>query len=211
LTPDDEAEFTDAARARVALAAAARTLSDDARNLVETSHETSHEAVHDLIDEANRLVGQVGELLKLAVIHARERHMSWGDIGKALDVTRQTAHQRYAGDLAEWRDALYDPARHDYGWMPEGAYNPGQVVPGLDAWLVQHHTGNGEPGSVSAGLPRYDARRRVLEALARATWMSERIKAGAPIPPEAQSDHHRRQEIAAAAAAAATETVRPPA
>ena len=198
MNPDQE--YTDAARARVAVAAAARSMSDAARQLAATDGEDSYEAVFELLDEVNMLVGRTGELLSLAVIHARERNLSWTDIGKVFGVSRQAAHERYAGDVEQWHDALFDPARHTYQWMPEGAYNPEQVVPDLDAWLARHHTSSGEPGSVSAGLPRYDAQRRVLETLARANWMSDRIKAGEPVAPAAETDYRRRQGIATAAA-----------
>jgi hypothetical protein len=201
-------EYTDTARARLALSAAAAELSDDARGLVPTEYESTHEAVRELIERVDRLSGAVDELRRLAVIYARERTLPWEDIGQALGVARQTVHQRFAGHVDQWHDSLYDPTRHRYEWLPDGAYNPEKVLPRLEAWLAQHDPDRSQPGSVAAGLPAYTPMQRTLETLARARWLSDRLRDGQPISPEADADHHRRKDIAVTEAMAETERLR---
>jgi hypothetical protein len=188
-------EYTDAARARVALSAAARELSDDARELVDTEHETTSNSIRELVERVNRLAGAVEELRRLAVVYARERNLSWESVGEALGVTRQTAHERFAKVVDEWHDSLYDPARHTYQWLPDGAYNPDQTIARLETWLARHDE-HSQPRGVAAGLPAYDALRRTGETLARANWLTGRLRAGQPITPEADADHQRRKDIA---------------
>ena len=201
-------EFTDAARARIALSAAARDLADAALGLVPTEDESTHHSVQGLIERVDQLAAAVDELRRLAVIHGRERYLSWEDVGAALGVTRQTAHERFAKVVDEWRDNLYDPARHTYSWMPAGAYNPSETVSRLQSWLARHDTERGEPRGVAAGLPAYTPIQRTNETLGRANWLSVRLRQGLPISPEAEADHHRRKDIATTDAMAELERLR---
>jgi hypothetical protein len=189
--PENETEYSDAVRVRLALSAAAAELADDAAGLVATENETTGETVRDLIERVDQLAGQVDELRRLAVIYARERAQPWERIGEALGVTRQTAHERFAGVVNEWHDNLYDPTRHTYQWLPEGAYNPEQVLPRLEAWLARHDAEHAWPRSVAAGLPAYDPMRRTNETLARASWLSSRLFAGKNVSPEAEAETKR--------------------
>lgn len=197
-------EYTDAARARIALSAAAAELADRLLGIVDTQHEIGITPILGLIERVNSLGGAVDELRRLAVIHGRECSLSWEDVGQALGVTRQTAHARFADVVDEWRDALYDPAKHRYEWMPDGSYNPEKVVPYLDAWLARHQHHPESPRSVSAGLHYYGSApiARVREAISRTQWLSARLAAGDDVSAEAKADNQRRTALTSAEVAA---------
>ncbi|MDR7277739.1 hypothetical protein [Catenuloplanes atrovinosus] len=202
-------EWTDAARARLALAAAAADLADTAAALVSTAHEDEHASALEHLTRIEEIAGAVAEVRKLAVIHARERAMPWERIGDALGVTRQTAHARFGAVVDEWHDVLYDPDKHGWAWMPEGAYDPAATAATLDRWLARRHHGDGPAPTVSAGLPTYDPMTRARETLARANWLTRRIGAGTEVSPAAKAEHHRRKD--AALTAIADDPTTPPA
>jgi hypothetical protein len=157
-------EFPPIDLARLAHAKAARELSDTARADVAT-HGDQEAEEGDFIARSLRLVHEANRVLELAVVLERERGSSWEAIGQALgQITRQSAHERYAGAHNEFLEALMFPVRHepDQAWghscLPDGLDDPGLTASRLDVWAIRHREPH-EPGAeqispVSAGLTR---------------------------------------------------------
>ncbi|MEA2372009.1 MAG: hypothetical protein QOH12_2403 [Solirubrobacteraceae bacterium] len=150
--------------ARLAHAQAARELSDTARGEVSTRADEEAEE-GDFIARALRLVHEADRVLELAVVLERERGSSWEAVGRALgQITRQSAHGRYAAAHHEFLDALMFPVRREadraYGRsvLPDGLEDPRHTASRLDVWAIRHREPQ-EPGAeqiapVSAGLSR---------------------------------------------------------
>ena len=147
------------ARARLALSAACRELSDRARSQVPTlSDGRAHPG--EYVEAARALVALAGECLERAVVYERERGTTWEAIGETLGITRQSAHERFAAAEDAWRDTLVRP------WvvagsvlnprLPEGADDPDHAVVYLDAWARRHaeetDPNHDHPNPVSGGL-----------------------------------------------------------
>lgn len=157
-------EFPPIDLARLAHAKAARELSDTARAEV-TTHGDHQAEEGDFIARALRLVHEADRVLELAVILERERGSSWEAIGVTLgQITRQSAHGRYAAAHHEFLDALMFPVRRepDQAWghsaLPDGLEDPAHTASKLDVWAIRHREPQ-EPGAeqispVSAGLSR---------------------------------------------------------
>jgi hypothetical protein len=99
--------FTSADHARVAMAHEAwYVLSEAYRALVpELSRETRPTV---LIDAAVRVHRAAGHLLRAAVVAGHEQGLSWTQIGIGLDVTKQSAHERFAEAVTDFRRSLAD-------------------------------------------------------------------------------------------------------
>jgi hypothetical protein len=150
--------------ARLAHAQAARELSDTARGEVSTRADEEAEE-GDFIARALRLVHEADRVLELAVVLERERGSSWEAVGRALgQITRQSAHGRYAAAHHEFLDALMFPVRREPGRaygrsvLPDGLEDPRHTASRLDVWAIRHREPQ-EPGAeqiapVSAGLSR---------------------------------------------------------
>jgi hypothetical protein len=100
--------------------------------------------------------------VRLAVVAERYRGTSWAEIGEALGVTRQAAHERYADAEREVREALLFPGRDGeepgaLGWWasPDGLAHPEETARDLDEWERRHREPT-DPDrgdrAVSAGL-----------------------------------------------------------
>jgi hypothetical protein len=151
-------EFPPIDLARLAHAKAARELSDTARGEVTTQGDAQAEE-GGFIARALRLVHEADRVLE------RERGASWEDIGRALgQITRQSAHGRYAAAHRDFLDALMFPVRRDPDqvWgrsvLPDGLDDPTHTMGRLDVWAIRHREPH-EPGAeqispVSAGLSR---------------------------------------------------------
>jgi len=157
-------EFPPIDLARLAHAQAARELSDTARAEVPTQADEEAEE-GDFIARALRLVHEAERVLELAVVLERERGSSWEAIGRALgQITRQSAHGRYAAAHHDFLDALMFPIRRKAGqaWghsvLPDGLEDPRHTASRLDVWAIRHREPQ-EPGAdqiapVSSGLSR---------------------------------------------------------
>jgi hypothetical protein len=142
------AYYTDASRARLAVSALAADMADALTGMVAADQdaEVARQAGSDLIQAARRAQAQAADLVRLAVIHARQMGASWADVGADLGVSRQTAHERYIGAWSEWRAALPTGAS-----LPDGAVNPSQAADRLDAWYAARNPGRGDE-AISAGV-----------------------------------------------------------
>ncbi len=150
--------------ARLAHAQAARELSDTARGAVSTQADPDAEE-GDFIARALRLVHEADRVLELAVVLERERGSSWEAIGRALgQITRQSAHGRYATSHHDFLDALMFPVRREpdqaFGRsvLPDGLEDPTHTASRLDFWAIRHREphepGREEIAPVSSGLHR---------------------------------------------------------
>lgn len=136
--------FTYSELHRIALMAACRELSDQARGQVST-YGDDHRRGGELVEDAWRLVGLADEVLRLAVAAERAASTSWQEIGDRLGVSRQAAHERFAHIVDEISDGVSFPDRepeHEggLGWWacPDGLDDPERTVQRLDEWAVRH-------------------------------------------------------------------------
>lgn len=129
------------ALARLALSEAAAVLADSAVSLVPTIND-GWARPSDNVEHAAQLVAAAREVLDRAVVYDRERGASWSAIGEALDVTRQSAHERYAPVVARWESGLDEPWSDDgrNPGLPTGASDPDQSPARLDRWCATHIT-----------------------------------------------------------------------
>jgi hypothetical protein len=167
--PTSLAPYTDASLARLALAHEASELADSARAFVpihpsELRSTGGGGTGGSMIEDAARLRAQADQVLTLAVVYERLTGTSWEQIGEALGVTRQSAHQRYADAERRFREALAEPeatgdSGEPYVRLDAAAYEPDEWAGRLDAWVIRHRepwdAGQG-PAPVSGGLARMD-------------------------------------------------------
>lgn len=142
------AQYSHAAQARLALSAAARGVSDEARGLVSADDRGS--GAGEIVERAVQLVDDARALLERAVVYERERGASWQTIGAAIGISRQTAHERFAEVERRWKDALGRPdaaAGPRAPRLPAGAEDPEEWGKQLDRWVIRHR----EPGDVDTG------------------------------------------------------------
>jgi hypothetical protein len=136
------ARYSRKVQARIALSVAARLVSDHARGLVLADDRGS--GAGEIVERAVQLVDQARGVLERAVVYERERGASWQDIGAALGISRQTAHERFAEVERRWQDALRRPYAeagpgNELGLrLPEGAEDPERWGRQLDAWVIRH-------------------------------------------------------------------------
>ncbi|MFC5854186.1 hypothetical protein ACFPZI_20975 [Streptomyces chlorus] len=160
----------------------------------------------DYVREAARLTRLADDVQRWAAIFERERGTSWEEIGEALNITRQSAHTRFADHVKKWRAPLDKPERlladgtPDDERIPYGArYAPGHPRPAfgtaedtardLDRWLRQH-TGptdhwDDQETPISGGLPRHSTTSMVMLP----QRVSHRLLEDQMVPdPQAQAD-----------------------
>ncbi|MFB6755465.1 hypothetical protein ACFCX6_31635 [Streptomyces sp. NPDC056353] len=133
-TPSGEAvqdsphPYDEQALARIKLSDAYREVAESALRGVATWYDRSgFTGQGSYVEEAARLVSRAEDVLRCAVIFERESHSSWEDIGGALGVTRQTAHERFADVVARWRAPLDKPERY----LPDGTPDDERIPYGV--------------------------------------------------------------------------------
>jgi hypothetical protein len=199
------------ARARLALAVAARNLSDLARGAVRTTADRyAHEG--EAVEDALRLVAAAEEVLNRAVVWEREKGTTWEVIAEALGGRRkQTAQERFAGVVARWKAALlrpWQPATDQdsvYSALPSGAEDPAQWASRLDAWCRRHReptdVDRDDPQPVSGGLKAdpTDVLFTVVQLLHHQAMAMQdrRLSDDPPHPVEVQAYANQVQELAA--------------
>ncbi|MFC4463490.1 hypothetical protein ACFPH6_02510 [Streptomyces xiangluensis] len=91
LSPRDES--------RVALALTLRQLADAVLDAVPVEPDPEP---GDLLRTALRLQRRVEDVVREAVVAERERGTTWYQIGEAVGITRQSAHEKWYGDVHAW-------------------------------------------------------------------------------------------------------------
>lgn len=69
-------------------------------------------------EEAAQVLSDAQALLAAAVVADRVRGCSWTEVGEALGVSKQSAHERFAGSEREFREAILFPDRQAAPEMP---------------------------------------------------------------------------------------------
>ncbi|WP_409060880.1 hypothetical protein [Streptomyces sp. SYP-A7185] len=156
--------YTDASRARLAMAHEARELADLAREAVPID---AHEPHADSTDSTGRTGRSPGSLLADAahVLKAAHRFFeaaavcerlggaSWQVLGDALGVDAATARTRFAAAESCFREELRSPevpvtasgASDGAGWWRAyTAGNPLEAARDLDDWVLRHADGDGD-------------------------------------------------------------------
>lgn len=169
-----------AAQARLAAAAAAADLSEQARTAVPVHDNDAAE----LVEIAARLVSQAEEVQRLAIAAARETGHSWEDVGTRLGTSPQDASARYDATVAEIHDAILFPSRRGSegapGWWacPDGLEEPQATITRLDVWVDQrrqrYDPARGQT-AVSAGIHALSRRYRGVTGTALVTKLVRRI------------------------------------
>jgi hypothetical protein len=91
LSPRDES--------RVALALTLRQLADAVLDAVPVEPQTEP---GDLLRTALKLQRRTEDVVREAVVAERERGTTWAEIGEVAGVTRQSAHEKWYGDVHAW-------------------------------------------------------------------------------------------------------------
>jgi hypothetical protein len=140
LDPPPVAAFGPAAMAHLALASAARLVSDYARGLVPTRPGRAGYGGL-LTGDAVQLGRLVDDVLAAAVVAERADGVGWDQIGEALGVDPDRARERWAATVASWDADLAratGPA-HDDDQLPDVLTGPPTVrARELDRWATRH-------------------------------------------------------------------------
>lgn len=138
--------YTPSDHARVAMAAATWSVLGSAVDALvpELRHEARPTA---LIDAARKVHSAAARLMEAAVVASHEQGMTWTQIGSALDVTKQSAHERYADNvtgfrqqLAAWLNALAEAPSakpRAVSSTPPLLVDTAWYAPRLDAWRAE--------------------------------------------------------------------------
>jgi hypothetical protein len=140
LDPPPAAAFGPAAMAHLALASAARLVSDYARGLVPTRPGRAGYGGL-LTGDAVHLGRLVDDVLAAAVVAERADGVGWDQIGEALGVDPERARERWAATVARWDADLARAAgpAHDDDELPEALTGPPTVrARELDRWATRH-------------------------------------------------------------------------
>jgi len=145
---DELAGYSRRALAHLAVAAQARQVADAAAGQV-ASGDSDHVSWGvprrgEVLDAARQILAAAEELLRRAVVYERERGMSWEEIGEAFEISRQSAHARYADVETQWRTALRWPFGPDDDGtgiadphLPDGVHRPTESARLLDGWAAR--------------------------------------------------------------------------
>jgi hypothetical protein len=179
-----EQQWTFAELARIAHLQACRDLANRARSQVST-YGDGHRRGADLVEEARQVVGQAEEVMRLAVAAECAAGASWEQIGEALEVSRQSAHKRFAAAVDDIHDRILFPSRESplpgglASWAcPDGVEDPDRTVQDLDAWALRHRERfDPDRGQrpVSEGLRRTGETYARVDAINMVTRMANRI------------------------------------
>ncbi|MFI9214272.1 hypothetical protein ACIGW7_39855 [Streptomyces sp. NPDC053253] len=199
--------YTETALARLMLSHALRETAECALHGMATGDDASSTVgPGDYVREAARLARLAEDVQRWAAVYERERGTSWEEVGEALNITRQSAHTRFAEHVKKWRAPLDKPEKllpdgtPDDERIPYGArYAPGHPRPAygtaedtardLDRWLRQH-TGptdhwDDQENPISGGLPRHSTTSMVMLT----QRVSHRLLEDQMVPdPQAQAD-----------------------
>ncbi len=189
------------ARARVALSLACQDLSDSARHAVPTSSD-GYAQSGGFVEMAAGMVSAAQHVLQLAAVLEREKGTSWEDIGEALEISKQAAHERFSGAHDRWRKQLAEP------WVPSGsllscqlpagAEDPATWAQRLDEWVIRHREQTDvDPGQrpVSGNLREASLVEQISMALAEVRALQEREHAGTASASQRRNWYRRKAEL----------------
>jgi hypothetical protein len=152
--------------ARLAYGDGARELSEQLVSTAATTSDSWGQGAF-LTEEASAIFIAARELLAAAVVADRERGCSWSDVGEGLQVTRQSAQERFVAAERDFREVVLFPGRTsaDGGSgrcvAPDAVENPEQVGRRLDQWVRAARSARGsdqdDHAPVTAGLARDEA------------------------------------------------------
>lgn len=127
-----------------------------------------------LTEGAATMFAEARALLEVAVIADRTRGASWCSVAEALEMSAESARERFAHAERGFREVLLFPHRYTengglgYTVAPYAVEEPDRVREQLDGWVVEHQRSSGpdrdEPQPVTRGL-----------AAMSETWIAERI------------------------------------
>lgn len=165
--PNATPPYTDAARARLAMAHEARELADLARGAVpigehELRPDGSAHSPGDVLAGAAHVLRAAHRFFEAAAVSERLGGASWQLIGDVLGVDAGTARARFATAESCFREELRscEDARTSLDeagwWRAYTAGNPLEAALDLDDWVLRHEDGDGDGDAraapVSGGL-----------------------------------------------------------
>jgi hypothetical protein len=145
LDPPPAATFGPAAIAHLALASAARLVSDYARGLVPT-HPRRAGYGGLLTGDAVQLGRLIDDVLAAAIVAERADGVGWEEIGSALGVDPDLAREQWTLTVDRWDADLAHAAgpAHDDDQLPEVLTGPPTVrARELDRWATRHREPDG--------------------------------------------------------------------
>lgn len=188
LAPVRGAPYTSRAMAHLELAVAARDVSDFARTLVPTGPRPRGVYGGVLLSDARRIAELAARVLAAAVVLEREDGTTWQEIAGTLEVTRSSAHKRWAPVVTQWQAQVAEASVS--GAVAGSAVAGGEVamlVAELDAWVVRHREHLDPVPSerpVGAALEQLDPVQELqhLAVCRRRLWAEHGEAGGAPDP-----------------------------
>jgi hypothetical protein len=176
-------DYTSAQLGRLTHADAAHELSERLVSIAST-HVDGYGRGAFLTEEANQVLADARALLAAAVVADRVRGASWAEVGEALGISKQSAHERFGDAEREFRDALLFPHRDGppgglgYTVAPYAVEQPDTVRERLDRWVVEHRRSSGpgcdEPQPVTRGL-EVMSDRWTTDAIGQVTQLARRL------------------------------------
>ncbi|MFE6157580.1 hypothetical protein ACFQ7F_01490 [Streptomyces sp. NPDC056486] len=160
--------YTDAARARLAMAHEACELAGLARAAVPIGEHELHpdgtaRSPGSVLADAAGVLRAAHRFFEAAAVSERLGGASWQLIGDVLGVEAQSARARFAAAESCFREELQKAGAvggaGDAGWWRAyTAGNPLEAARDLDDWVLRHEDGDGDLGAapVSGGLVRRD-------------------------------------------------------
>lgn len=157
--------WTEAARARVALAYEAYELAELARAAVavgpdELRGDGTSTAPGSALADAVRLVGAAHRLLTAAAVYERAAGADWRVVGAALNVSAGAARQRFVAAEARFRERPRSPGDESDaavgkpdGWRSYLLREPMEAARDLDDWVLRHQDGDGDLGGAPVSGP----------------------------------------------------------
>lgn len=153
-------DYTPSRLARLTHAHAAHELSDRLVS-VACTHSDGYGRGAFLTEEAAQVLSDAQALLAAAVVADRLRGASWSEVGESLQISKQSAHERFTSSERDFRDALLFPHRQsEHGGLgytaPYALEAPDAVRERLDQWVVEQRRRSGptrdEAEPVTRGL-----------------------------------------------------------
>lgn len=198
------APFTEATRARLVLSSELADLADAASGLVPIGEYALREDgsatfAGEVVADVARIVGAARRALDAAVVFARLGRVTWEQVGLALDVTHQSAQERFKPVVERFREELMSPENPDYTgefgqlrWrLAPAAREPEEAARDLDEWVLQQPRRSGDevpdPAPVSGHLARMSPRAELawLSDLSHQLWRDAESTTGMSLPPVA--------------------------